>query len=93
MARLAQSMGVSGLRQAIERDLRRAYGPCLKQLRYSIEVSRRQDPANRRTSRLPARHIVQLKQPSSGSSLCDRKLMAGRARFAARSKRTSDDFQ
>jgi len=59
MARLAQSMGVSGLRQAIELDLRRAYGPCLKQLGYSIEVSRRQDPANRRTSRLPARHIVQ----------------------------------
>jgi len=59
MARLAQSMGVSGLRQAIELDLRRAYGSCLKQLGYSIEVSRRQDPANRRTSRLPARHIVQ----------------------------------
>jgi hypothetical protein len=73
MARLAQSMGVSGLRQAIELDLRRAYGSCLKQLGYSIEVSRRQDPANRRLHRV---------LPSTIDAL-----MAGRARFAARSKR------
>ena len=46
MARLAQSMGVSGLRQAIELDLRRAYGPCLEDemVAYWVARSKVNDP-------------------------------------------------
>lgn len=72
MARLAQSMGVSGLRQAIELDFRRAYSPCLKQL------SRRQ---NRRAILFNESSLHRV-LPSTIDAL-----MAGRARFAARSKR------
>jgi hypothetical protein len=39
MARLAQSMGVGDFRQAVELDLRRAYGPCLKQMGDALEMS------------------------------------------------------
>jgi hypothetical protein len=39
MARLAQSMGVGGFRRAVELDLRRAYGPCLKQVGDALEMS------------------------------------------------------
>jgi hypothetical protein len=52
MARLAQSMRVGGLRQAIELDLRRAYGPSLKQLGDAIEMSA--GASNRR----PERHYI-----------------------------------
>jgi hypothetical protein len=38
MARLAQSMGVGCLRQPIGLDLRRAYGPRLKQLDDALEM-------------------------------------------------------
>ena len=38
MARLAQSMGVGGLRQAIELDLGSAYGPRLKQFSDAFEM-------------------------------------------------------
>jgi hypothetical protein len=53
MARLAQSMGVGCLRQAIELDLRRAYGPRLKQLDDALEM-----PAGASNRRPQRRYIV-----------------------------------
>src|SRR5262245_25058464 len=49
MARLAQSMGVGGLRQAIELDLRREYGLRLKQVGNAFEMST--GSSNRRPER------------------------------------------